>query len=337
MISINPKVSIIIVNYNGALFLDNLFSSLQAQTFKNFEVIFVDNASTDNSLEIAESFAEKNDLDVKIVGLLDNYGFCKGNNIGVKYAEGQYIVCLNNDTYVDEKWLEELMEVMESDPSVGICQSKIIEPKIVVYGNFVGVYGKNRLGSIPSIKKDEAVFEGFFFASGASFIIRKDLIERLGYLFDERQFTGDLDLSWRVRLLGFKIMTSLRSKCFHYRAKATKIILPSIVNVSYFLYKDKLRTFVKNYSTLFLLKRIGMFIFLGLLGTAVYYSVFYKKPIVYSLIKAVFSFLKNFRDTWMEHVKVQTMRNVSDNEIERHMLPYPAEIYFWRKILNERG
>jgi len=332
-----PKVSVIIVNYNGAPFIRNLLLSLTRQTFSDFELIFIDNASSDNSLKVLHEFTEENPmaLKVKVVRLPTNVGFCAGNNVGVRYGEGQYIICLNNDTYVDAKWLEELARVIESDTSIGICQSKIIESKVTVYGNFLGVYGRNRVGSTSYVKRDEGVFEGFFFASGASFIIRKSLIGRLGYLFDEKQFTGDLDLSWRVRLLGFKIVTSLRSKCSHYRSHASKIVMPNIIDVSYRLYEDNLRTFIKNYSELFLFKRIVIFI-LFLLGRAIYCSIPYRKPMVYSLTKAFFTSLKDFRGIWLEHLKVQSTRRVSDDEIERHMLPYPAEIYFWRKRLNER-
>ncbi|MEM3610310.1 MAG: glycosyltransferase, partial [Candidatus Anstonellales archaeon] len=164
-----PKVSIIIVNYNGAPFLGKLFSSLQVQTFKDFEVIFVDNNSTDDSLEITKSFTKK-DLNISIVKLPNNTGFCNGNNIGFKYTKGIYVVLLNNDTYVSPTFLEELVKSMDSNSSIGICQSKIIDlrNKCYVYGNFLVVYGKNSFSKPFKIEDD--LFEGAFYASGAALI-----------------------------------------------------------------------------------------------------------------------------------------------------------------------
>jgi len=331
----DPRVSVIIVNYNGALFLDRLFSSLQSQTFRDFEIIFVDNASSDNSVEIANAWAKKKTIDIKIVRLKNNTGFCKGNNIGFKYAKGLYLALLNNDTYVSRTWLEELVETLDSDSSIGVCQSKIIDlrNKHTVYGNFLGVYGKRKFSKL--FKIVDGLFDGVFYASGASLIIRRELIEMMGYLFDDKQFAGDMDLGWRTRLMDFKVVTNLRSICYHYRGHACKMVLRNEVNVGYVVFKDQLRTFIKNYGLTYLLLRTPILLFVDFLNS-VYKSMKTRSPVIYSLPKAILWNLYNLRDTWKEHIKMQAKRRVPDDRIENFMLPYPAELYFLRLKLGER-
>ena len=237
------RVSVIILNYNGERFLRRLLLSLSKQTFRDFEIIFVDNASTDNSIKILrQSLQQKEfeDLNVKLVLNNQNFGYCAGNNIGAKYSQGEYLVFLNNDTYVSPKWLEELVKVLDEHPSIGVCQSKLLFAKtckIQTIGNACDLFGR----SGPCINDDVVVqggvlFKGFFYASGAAFIIRREVFDKCRG-FDEKLTYGDCDLSWRVRLCGYNIATALRSKCYHFGSYATKRVFPATIqsfNVYYF-------------------------------------------------------------------------------------------------------
>src|SRR3989344_3399710 len=117
------KASIIIVNWNGMKFLKNCLDSVYKQTYKNFQVYFVDNGSIDGSSE----FVKKNYLKAKIIQLDKNYGFAKPNNIAIKESfkdkEVEYIVCLNNDTIVDKNWLKELVKTARKDKKIGAVGS----------------------------------------------------------------------------------------------------------------------------------------------------------------------------------------------------------------------
>src|SRR5690348_7949467 len=101
----NPLVSVIIPSWNGKHLLQECLTSLQKQSYPNFEVIVVDNGSTDGSVQFLKKFFPK----VKIVQLDKNYGFAKAINNGVKSAQGNLVAFLNNDTLVDPKWLEYLV------------------------------------------------------------------------------------------------------------------------------------------------------------------------------------------------------------------------------------
>jgi len=332
-IPINPKVSVIIVNYNGAPLLDKLFSSLQIQTFKDFEVIFVDNLSRDNSLQIAESFVANSSY-INVVKLSSNQGFCKGNNVGLEYSKGEYIVLLNNDTYVSPTWLEHLVKVMDTDASIGACQSKIIDyvNKHVVLGNYVGVYGKAQ--SSNNLRRDGDIFNGLFYAAGTSVILRRSAIAEIGYLFDDKQFTGDMDLSWRLRLRGFNVVTSLSSVCHHFQGYSSRLVLKNQLNISFVVSKDAIRTFIRNYGTESFFKRSPLF-FSFLSVIAFYETLEFKVPAMVSLVKAIVLNISSFKEVWLGHLKIQAMRKVSDKEIEQSMLPYPSELFFIRlKLLK---
>lgn len=122
------KASIIIINYRGKKYIDNLFNSLDqlATPFSDFEVIFVDNFSQDDSLDYAKDKASRCQFNVQFIESTANLGFAGGNNLGASYANGEYLAFLNNDTKVDPQWLNELLKLMKSDPTIGIANSKIL-------------------------------------------------------------------------------------------------------------------------------------------------------------------------------------------------------------------
>ncbi len=115
-----PLVSIIVVNYNGEGLIKDCFSGLKNQSFKDFEIIVIDNASSDGSLCEIQKYLEKYSMEplIKIISLSSNSGFTGGNIEGKKHAKGEYIALLNNDTQADEMWLEELVKAMDNDPTI---------------------------------------------------------------------------------------------------------------------------------------------------------------------------------------------------------------------------
>jgi GT2 family glycosyltransferase len=121
-------VSVIIVNYNGKGFVIDCLKTLERQDFKNFEMLIVDNASSDNSLDEIRRFLKREPLGsiTKLIPLKRNVGFGGGNAEALKLAGGEYVALLNNDTAPDKEWLGELVKQMEIDSQVGICASKLI-------------------------------------------------------------------------------------------------------------------------------------------------------------------------------------------------------------------
>src|SRR5271169_6856632 len=124
-VPIKPEISVIIPNLNGMKHLPGCLSSLQNQTFGNFEIIIVDNGSKDGSAD----FIRKEFPQVKLIELVENRGFAEGCNTGIRVSAGRYLAVLNNDTEVEAQWLEELHRAAAKDERTGMVASKILLDK----------------------------------------------------------------------------------------------------------------------------------------------------------------------------------------------------------------
>ena len=118
----NIETSIVIVNYNGKQLLRNCLRSLLASAVSDIEILVVDNASTDSSLEmVAREFPS-----VRLISSERNLGFAGGNNLGMRHSLGRYIVLLNSDAAVTRDWLRSLIEEAKSDPRIGVVGPKLL-------------------------------------------------------------------------------------------------------------------------------------------------------------------------------------------------------------------
>jgi len=199
-------ISVIIANLNGEEYLRDCLRSLEAQTFRSFEVIVVDNGSSDGSVSlIRENFPW-----VRVISLKENAGFSKGNNVGITEASSKHIATLNNDTIADRRWLEALYEAAEADGAVGMVASKILLGRdgrtIDSAGMLIYPDGMSRQRGRG--ETDNGQFDGIgevLFPSACAALYRYEMLEEVGY-FDEDFFTycEDADLGLRARLAGWK-------------------------------------------------------------------------------------------------------------------------------------
>jgi GT2 family glycosyltransferase len=339
-VEMTKYVSVIIVNYNGAPFIRRLLQSLNEQTFQGFEVIFVDNGSTDDSIKVLqEVIGEKSfeNICIKMILNKENLGFCKGNNVGLKSASGEYIVFLNNDTYVSSEWLEELVKVLDTYPSVGACQSKILfagANKVQTVGNLADRFSLSGISAdvhsqVKHMEKGVLV-DTFFYPSGTSVMYRKTILEKIGG-FDDEMFYGDFDMAWRTRLLGCKIATNLSSTCYHYGSQTTKKLFSR--GYAFQDYRERIYVMTKNYSLSTFLKRILPSLALWFMESF-YCSLKFGSSHIFMLVKAIFWNIRNARKLLNERRKVQRNRVVSDEEVERHMVSYPFFIYGVREKIK---
>lgn len=240
-----PLVSIVILNFNGFDDLEECFSSIEKINYKNREIIFVDNNSTDDSVR----FIKTNYKYVKIIELEKNYGFAKGNNVGASYAKGDYIILLNNDTIVDKNWLTELVNTAKKSKKVGIVGSKIYyydDRKTIDFaGSSNDEYGyTSQIGAKMMDNKLINQKRKAFYACGASILFKKNLYERIG-LFDPNYFIyyEDVDFCWRAWLSGFEVYYEPKSFIYHKIGRVIK----SFKKKRYLLERNRLRTILKNY------------------------------------------------------------------------------------------
>lgn len=200
-----PRASVVIVNYNGRQYLENCLRSLIREEHREYEIILVDNASTDGSARYVEQAFPK----VRVIRNEANLGFGQGSNVGARQAKGRYLAFLNPDTVVEPGWLEALIAALEADPQAGLATSKVLllaDPEhINTCGNEVHFTGLTLCRGMGMERSALADLEEVGAVSGAAFAIRRDLFEALGG-FDEAFFLymEDTDLSWRARLAGYR-------------------------------------------------------------------------------------------------------------------------------------
>jgi hypothetical protein len=239
------ETAIIIVNWNGKKYLRSCLDSLEKQTYKNFNIILVDNASTDNSLG---NISPKKNL--KIVRNKQNLGFANGNNIGIKYAIERgcrYIGLLNYDTEVDPLWLESLTTTLKGDAKCAASQSLILLDKshlINSNGNALHFLGFSYCGGYKSQFNTNTQEADLVLISGAACLFEASALEKSG-LFDGDFFMyhEDVDLSWRLKELGYTLKLQPKSIVYH------KYSFSRNTQKFYLSEKNRLIFIFKNYQT----------------------------------------------------------------------------------------
>ncbi len=218
------RVVIIILNWNGKELLKDCLSSLFRLTnYPDYKVIVVDNGSTDDSIE----FVKKNFHQVDVLALDKNYGYPKGNNVGIKYAlekyNPEYVLLLNNDTQIiQNNWLELLVESSEKY-NAGIVGCKLIYPNRKIQHAGINIsFLSEHIGRF----EDEKKYSFIKYMNAVTFacvLIKKEVIEKVG-LLDEIFFAGheDLDYCFKARKNGFKILYNGKVTLIHKESITTK-------------------------------------------------------------------------------------------------------------------
>lgn len=310
-----PLVSLIIPNLNGKEHLKTCLSSIQKATYKNVEIIVVDNASKDGSVE----FIRTNYPKIKLIAKAVNLGFAKGCNEGMRNAKGKYIALLNNDTEVDSKWLEELVQVAESNPRIGVCASKIVmfhDRKILnSAGGEFDIYGFGHdRGLYETDKGQYSRLEEVFFACGGAMLIRKEILNNVGF-FDSRYFMygEDLDFCWRARLQGYRVIYVPSAVVYH---KYGGTMEAADVQRLYLNSRNNLCSILKNYGSKSLVKAVLRFSSLKA-GETLFFLIAMRINASSALLKAFVWNIRKFASTWKKRENVQMSRKVPDLEIER--------------------
>jgi GT2 family glycosyltransferase len=213
-----PFFSIIILNWNGKHLLAECLDAVLAQTFRDYEILVVDNGSTDGSAEFVQ--AEYGDL-VRLIRLEKNSGYSGGNNAGIGLALGTWVVFLNNDTQADPRWLEELHSAAFRHPDTPVLACKVLNyyrrdeidtVGLLLYPDGIA-RGRGRL------EKDAGQYdreEEVIFPSGCAAAYRKDLLDVIGG-FDESFFAycDDTELGIRARIFGVRCLLVPKAIVFH--------------------------------------------------------------------------------------------------------------------------
>ena len=332
-----PFVSIIILNFNGKQWIEQCLRSLETIRYpKNrHEVIMGDNASTDDSV----NFTEKNFPWVRIIQHQKNTGFCKGNNLCSYEAKGEYLVFLNNDTYVTPDWLSHLVQGLSIDPKVICCSPKILCPHLmdgkiiqaaggVISPSGGGYYDGWMEEDCPEY--NEQKFTGF--GCGAGVLIQKKFFLETGG-FDEYYFYSneENDLGLRVWLYGYKVLYVPTAVMYHYMGRTGfrgKGVTPAI---EFLIMRNNLHFIFKNFELINVFK--GFFLYSARYIVKMGYALLHGNfKIAGALIRAKWFFLKDIGKTLRSRKITQSARKVRDKELIRNGILLNSKQMFERNF-----
>ncbi len=337
-----PLVSIVIPNWNGRPLLQEFMPSVVGLDYPSLEWIVVDNASTDGSAE----FLEQQYPAVRVIRNSRNDGTAEGSNIGAWAARGEYLFFLSNDMWIEPNALALMMRRMLADASIGICSLKM--RRITAAGERLMVldsvgattdpFGFPDARGIHQPDRGQLDEHGeVFFVFGGALLIRRQLFEQLGG-YDTAYFTltDDIDLCWRARLLGYRVVVEPAAVLYH-RVSAT-LDTPAFKRARrrFLSERNTLRTLLKNYSwwNLCWIMPLDMAL---LAAETFFYLALGKWALVRSGPRAVWWNLCRWRETMALRRKVQQSRTVADRAVWRHMKRGSGKVQVLAAVIKAGG
>jgi len=218
------KLAIVILNWNGRSFLEKFLPTLVARTPDWAQIIVADNASSDDSV----SFLQEHYPSIRIILNEKNFGFAKGYNVALSQVDADYFCLLNSDIEVAEHWTEPVVALLDSQPEIAAVQPKIRSYHDKEYfeyagaaGGFIDRYGypfcRGRV--FDTVETDHGQYDSpidIFWATGAALFVRRSVYRELGGLDDDFfAHMEEIDLCWRIKNKGYRIVVEPKSVVFH--------------------------------------------------------------------------------------------------------------------------
>lgn len=271
------KTAIVILNWNGRKYLEQFLPTLLQRIPDDAEVIIADNASSDDSI----SFLQTHYPHLRLIQHLENGGFSKGYNEALQQIDATYYCLLNSDIEVAEKWVEPIVEMLDSDFNIAVVQPKILDFQQRNKFEYAGASGgfMDRWGYpfcrgrvFDTLEEDHGQYDNsieIFWATGAAMFVRSDIYHQLGGL-DEDFFAHmeEIDFCWRVKNWGYKIMVQPQSVVYHIgggtlpKNNAFKTFLNFRNNLFLLLKNLPSRKLFPTFCFRFLMDNLAAFVFL---------------------------------------------------------------------------
>jgi hypothetical protein len=337
----NPKVSVICVMYNSKDIIDILLQSLLQQTYRNMEILLVDNGSRDG----CSDYIDQNYSSARIIKSTKNLGYGGGANLGIHNAQGEYVFIVNDDVMISPLAIEELVSFLEQNPKVGAVQPKVrslSEKERFEYagaaGGMLDICGypfcRGRL--FYSIENDNGQYDKpsrIFWASGAAFMARKAVVEHFG-LFDAsfELYHEETDLCWRLHLGGYDVAYVPSAVVYHQGSRASKKYFPfrQLVN----MHRNNFYILIKNSPIRNLVFVLPIRVLFEA-GNIVYLIKRGERMHVMAILKSAIELLSNTKG--LLEKRHQNAKLISNGSKETKMPMYPIPVlieYFLLKRVN---
>lgn len=302
-----PSLSLIIVTWNSAAHLPRCLDSLRVQSYKDFELLLIDNGSSDGAVDgIEEKYPE---LDITVKKLQKNTGFAYANNLGAQMARGDWLVLLNADAFPEADWVENLVVATEKYPNASFS-SRQIQANNPDYldgeGDLYRLSGfaKRRSYNRPLSVAEPSPVEIFSPCAAAALYPRDAFLAVGGFDEDFFSYYEDVDLGFRLRLYGVKSYYLPQAVVYHVGSASTGKLSDFSV---YYEQRNLLWTYLKNMPSLLLWPSLPIHIIISL-------GFFLKrKPKI--MWKAKKDALKELKKIIAKRKKIQDARLVSVKEI----------------------
>ncbi len=335
-----PLVSIVLVSWNGEELLRAHLPSLLKIDYPNFEVIVVDNGSTDESV----TWLRMTHPAIRVIVNPANLGTAEGSNVAIPHARGKYLFWVSNDMEFDRDILKNLVRRCEADEGIGICTVKMLRIKDGKLVREIDSLGANAdVFGFPDARginqADRGQFDEFrevFFSFGGAMFIRRSVLDVTGG-FDPDFLTlaDDIDLSWRVRLAGFKVMVEPKAFLYH-RVSATLSKSHNRPQKRYLSERNTLRTLLKNYSAGYLSFILPLYALL-LGGEMLFFALLGKWAMARAGWRALFWNISHLGATLEMRRKAQKTRLVPDRAIVAMMLKRSEKLRLFWDFIFRRG
>jgi len=327
----NPVVSIVIPNFNGKQLLKTCLKSITSQLFADYQVIIVDNGSTDGSVD----FLKTHHPDIIIVAFQSNRGFSVAVNAGIKRSSGNYILLLNNDTELDPAFLSEIVEAFQSNPKIDFCAPKMLNfyNRTILDGVGDGFLRGGVNYRIGTLERDVDLFNTpriVFGACAGAAVYKRDFFDKAGF-FDEDFFAylEDLDINLRAARLGLTCSYVPTARIFHMGSATTgsSFNLFTIRHTT----KNIINVLIKNFTALELMFSLPRIV----IHQLVWLLILAKRSQMKAYVQGIYLALISFPKMWAKRKLILTSKKLQrDSRFLRRV--YSAEKEVIRSILRRR-
>lgn len=320
----SPFISIVIANYNGENYLKTCLESLLESSITDYEIIVIDNHSSDASIKIVKEFIQI-DSRIRLLKNETNIGVPASRNRAISRCQGEIVIFLDNDTEVKKDSLEQLIKPLIENEEIGAAQALLIDFEnrrfVQMAGGHLipqaiwlwGFYERRKYQDVRTKLKASNII-----AISAALAVKKKVLDKIaGYDSQLINYTDDLDFSWRIWIAGYRVVLAYKSIVYHYTKSVKKRanIGTNKFDIYFHMAKNSFRSILRNYETKNVIKYLPISLFVNISRAIL---VLIRRGDLSALLATIYAIwwsFKNLQNTLQTRTLTQSTRKFSDQYI----------------------